>query len=480
MAEQKIEIMQRKVGLFETVAMIVGLVIGAAIFVLLPTMTGMTGPSVYLALAVAAIPSVFVVLFEIQLTGTLPVTGANYVTVTRVAGAAWGSIIAFAAVLALLASNVLVSVGFGQYVVAFIQSFNPAFSFNPMILSIAIVLFFALINFFGVSVAAWIQVFLFLCLLVGIAIFGIAGAVNVNPVNLTPMFPNGTIMFIVVVVLGCVAWSGLVALADIGGDVKNPRRNLPAALIIAFVVILFLYTIQPYGLVASMNWKEVAKIGNTAVMVDAGRIMPGIGIYVVFVAAMGAILTTINALIWSCARDLLAWARDGLLPRAVAHLNPRFKSADVAILIATIISILGILLAATIDKYALASVLALMAIQIVLAWCVLKIPQKLPELYSKSLIKFNTFWRWFTFLGAVITSVFILLMGILLDTMDSKGNPTQVPWVVFVFIGVLVLGAIWYLSRKAYLKSKGIDLDANLKNIANATLAEAEEKLSIS
>ena len=77
MAEQKIEIMQRKVGLFETVAMIVGLVIGAAIFVLLPTMTGMTGPSVYLALAVAAIPSVFVVLFEIQLTGTLPVTGAN-------------------------------------------------------------------------------------------------------------------------------------------------------------------------------------------------------------------------------------------------------------------------------------------------------------------------------------------------------------------------------------------------------------------
>ena len=106
-------------------------------------------------------------------------------------------------------------------------------------------------------------------------------------------------MFIVVVVLGCVAWSGLVALADIGGDVKNPRRNLPMALIIAFVVILFLYTIQPLGLVASMNWQEVGKIGNTAVMVDAGRIMPGIGIFVVFVAAMGAILTTINALIWS-------------------------------------------------------------------------------------------------------------------------------------------------------------------------------------
>jgi basic amino acid/polyamine antiporter, APA family len=478
LAEQKPEIMQRKVGLFETVAMIVGLVIGASIFVLLPTMTGMAGPSVFLALGVACIPSIFVVLFEIQLTGTLPVTGANYVTVTRISGAAWGSIIAFAAVLALLASNILCAVGFSQYVIGFIQSFNPSFTLNPAVLAIAIVVFFALINFFGVSVAAWIQVFLFLCLLFGIAIFGIAGATHVNPVNLTPLFPNGALMFIVVVVLGCVAWSGLVALADIGGDVKNPRRNLPAALIIAFIVILFLYTMQPYGLVASMNWQEVAKIGNTAVMVDAGKIMPGIGIYVVFVAAMGAILTTINALIWSCARDLVAWARDGLLPKAVTHLNPKFKSADLAILIITLLSVAGILMAATIDKYALASVLALMVIQIVLAWSVLQIPKKLPDLYKKSLIKFNTFWRWFTFLGAVITSVFILLMGILLDTMDAKGNPTQVPWTVFIFIGVLAVGAIWYLSRKAYLKSKGIDLDGNLKKVADATLAEAEEKLA--
>ena len=179
--------------------------------------------------------------------------------------------------------------------------------------------------------------------------------------------------------------------------------------------------------------------------------------------------------------DVAAWARDGLLPKAVAHLNPKFKSADVAILVATIISILGILLAATIDKYALASVLALMVIQVVLAWCVLKIPQKLPELYAKSLIKFNTFWRWFTFLGAVITSVFILLMGILLDTMDKDGNPTQMPWTVFIFLGVLVIGAIWYISRRAYLKSKGIDLDietislgtnAKFRNVLNGLTDE--------
>jgi L-asparagine transporter-like permease len=164
----------------------------------------------------------------------------------------------------------------------------------------------------------------------------------------------------------------------------------------------------------------------------------------------------------------------------VGHLHSKFKSPDVAILIVLIIEVAGICLAQTIDKYALAAVLSIMMIQIVLAWCVLRIPKKLPDLYKKSLFKFNSFWRWFTFIGTAITSGFIFLMGVLLDTMDKQGNPTQVPWVVLVFVGVLVLGVIWYLIRKSYLKSKGIDLDANLTKIADATLAEAEEKLSTS
>ena len=480
MTEQKAEVMQRKVGLFEATAMITGLVVGASIFVLLPTLVGMTGPSIYLAYAAAAIPALFVVLFEVQLTGVLPVTGANFVTATRVAGPAWGAVISFAAVLSLLASNILVSVGFGQYVTSFIQSFNPAFTINPLILPIVCVAFFALLNFLGVELAAVVQSIMFVAFVVGMIIYGIAGSANYNPVNMTPMFTGGAMMFIVATVLASMSWAGLVALADIGGDVKNPRRNLPLALIFAFIIILILYVLQPFALVASMGAAAAAKAGAPAVMIDAARLMPGWGIWVIFIAAMGAILTTVNALTWSAGRDLLAWARDGLFPKAVAHMHSKFKSPDVAILVVLIIEVLGICLAATIDKYALAAVLSIAIIQIVLAWCVLRIPKKLPDLYKKAIIKFNGFWRWFTFIGTAITSGFVFLMGVLLDTMDKEGNPTQVPWVVLVLVGVLVLGVIWYLSRKAYLKSKGIDLDANLTKIADATLAEAEEKLSIS
>ncbi|MBN1689516.1 MAG: amino acid permease [Dehalococcoidia bacterium] len=479
MAEQKPEVMKRTMGLFEAVAMITGLVVGASIFVLVPTMTGMAGPSVFLAYAAAAIPAIFVVLYEIQLTGTLPVTGANFVTVTRVLNPFWGAVISFSAVLAIIASNILVAVGFSQYLIAFIQTFNPAFSLHPWVLPILIVAFFALINYLGVQIANWIQAILFVAFVLGMVIFSIVGTANMNPANLTPLFPNGIMMFVVVMVLATFSWAGLVALADIGGEVKNPRRNLPLALIIAFIIIVVLYTWQPFALVASMGWQEVAKAGSPAIMLQAGKLMPGVGIWIIFIAAMGAILTTINALTMSCARDLVAWARDGLMPKAAAHLHPKFKTPDVAILIVLILEVLGILVSATIDKYALAAVLALCLIQIVSAYCILRIPDKLPELYKKAIFKFNGFWRWFTFLGTVITSGFILLMGIFLDTMDKEGNPSQVPYTVLVFIVVLVVGIIYYVIRKAYLKSKGIDLSANLQKVADATLAEAEEKLSM-
>jgi APA family basic amino acid/polyamine antiporter len=228
-----------------------------------------------------------------------------------------------------------------------------------------------------------------------------------------------------------------------------------------------------------MGAGEAAKAGSPAILVQAGKLMPGWGIWVIFIAAMGAILTTINALTMSAARDLVAWARDGMFPKAAAHLHSKFKTPDVAILVVLIIEILGILVAATIDKYALAAVLALMLIQIVSAYCVLRLPNKLPDLYKKSIFKFNGFWRWFTFLGTVITSGFILLMGVVLDMMDAKGNPTQTPWTVIVWLGVIVIGVIYYFARKAYLKGKGVDLSANLQKVADATLAEAEEKLSM-
>lgn len=70
-----------------------------------------------------------------------------------------------------------------------------------------------------------------------------------------------------------------------------------------------------------------------------------------------------------------------MFPKAVAHLG-KFKTPDVAKPIITVILVLGVTVAATIDKYALASVLASSLITILLSWCVFRIPKKMPDLYN--------------------------------------------------------------------------------------------------
>jgi len=227
MAEKKLEVLQRRVSLFEAVAMITGLVVGASIFILVPTLIGMTGPSVYLCYAAAAIPAIFVVLYQIQLTGTLPVTGANYVAVTRVLNPAWGAILSFSAVLALIASNVLVAVGFGKYVITFIQSFNPGFNLHPLILPLAVLLLFSLLNFLGVEIASVIQTILFLAFVIGMIIFSIAGSADYHPANMTPLFPGGALMFIVATVLACFSWAGRLPWPTSGGTLQTPAVICP-------------------------------------------------------------------------------------------------------------------------------------------------------------------------------------------------------------------------------------------------------------
>ena len=466
----------RRVNLFEAVATIVGMVVGASIFILVPTITGITGPSVFIAYAVAMIPCIFVVLFETQIVGALPVTGANYVALSRAVSPFWAGSLSLLAVVGFVSGMCLMAVGFGQYTVAFIQSFVPSFTLEPNILAAGVILLFALANWAGVELTAKVQAAMFLIFVAGMLIFGITGAANFNPVNMTPMFPGGAAGFIMAIVLASYSWSGLTELADIGGEVKNPRRNLPLALVISLLIILILYVLQPFALVASMNWKDVAKTGSNAIMVDANNLLPGWGNWVIYIAALGAILTTINAGIWAAPRTVTAWARDGLLPKGLAHINSKTKAPDASLLVITILILLGLATFAAIEKFAVISIILTALYQILLSVAVLRIPKKLPTLFNRSRFKLNTFWRWFVFIGTTITCVFLMLGSIAVDMMNSRGQFTNIPWAIVVFFSALPLSFIYWFLRKAYLKSKGIDLEKNMLSMYDASLAEAEER----
>ena len=117
--------LKRTLSLGGSVAMLVGLVIGPSIFVLIPELAGMAGPSLFIAYIVSVIPVVFTGLYLMQLGGALPVTAANYYTITRLISPTAGFLGSLAGFAAMISTNCIVCWGFAEYFSKIVPGISP-------------------------------------------------------------------------------------------------------------------------------------------------------------------------------------------------------------------------------------------------------------------------------------------------------------------------------------------------------------------
>jgi APA family basic amino acid/polyamine antiporter len=449
--------LKRSLSLGGSIAMVVGIVIGASIFVLIPALAGMTGPSLFIAYAVSVVPVIFASLYLVQLGGALPVTGANYIVVTRLISPGVGVIMSLGAVITMVSTICLVAWGFAQYVAAYIPGISLVWC------AIGVVLFFGFINCIGVKTVEWVQVAMFLLLLTGMFLFAIPGLFNIHAGNLVPLFPNGIGQFITVIAVASFSWGGVVVITEVAGEVKDPKRNIPLAIIFSILIIFLLYVGQTFVFVGTAPWAESAKIGTTAVLVNARTFLPEWTVAVIALGALFAMTTTINALIMLSAREILAWSRDRVLPAFFSRIDKRYNTPIVNIIVTTLLSVAGVAFAAALEKYALMVVFALMVIQIFGSIATWRIPGKMPELYKKALFRFGPFWRHFTMISCVFVSVLLFAFGWLADYRTG-----------IVFTAIMAMGVAYWLIRAAYLKAHGTDLRVSLRKMGEDTLREIE------
>lgn len=451
--------LERGLSLGGAIGVIVGIIVGASIFVLIPSLAGMAGPSLSLAYAVSVIPAIFYVLYLIQLGGALPVTGGHYIAVTRWISPLAGVMASLGTVVAIIGTISLTAWGFASY----LRGFLP--SVPPMAIAMGVVILFGVINYLGIKLSGRIQAIMVGLFIIAMLIFGIGGLANFHPQLLTPFFPNGAGPFFMVIVIATFSWAGFVAIVEVAGEVQNPKRNIPRALVISLVIILVLYILQTFALTSVLKWDQVAKIGPTAVLVAASKFLPSGVVDFIVLAALLAMATTVNATLLTATRDITAWGRDGVVPEVMSRINPQFKTPGSAIVFTTLASLVGVLFAVSLDQYALVVVLALMVLKVLAATATWRMPKKAPEIYEKSTFKFSSFWRTFIWLGVVIISALIFVFGVISDL--STG---------LVFIGLLAFGVIYWYLRKGYLMKQGIDLEKKLRDMSDVVLEELAER----
>jgi amino acid transporter len=188
------------------------------------------------------------------------------------------------------------------------------------------------INLRGVKSGARTAVFLSfgkilpLVLLVGVGIF----AVSWDRVFSVPMPARGNFMKAALLVL--FAYGGFENTAAPAAEFKNPKRDVPFALIVQTILVTAIYT-----LVQLVAIGTIPNLGSSPTpLADAGRILMGpVGGFILTLGAVLSVLGTNNNTVLAGPRYLYALAETGRLPSVFARIHPRYHTPHVAILTQT-------------------------------------------------------------------------------------------------------------------------------------------------
>jgi len=344
----------RTLGLWSAVAVVIGITIGSGIF---RTPAGIAqklpGPlplfGVWIAGGVVALCGALTLA---EVAGAFPETGGIYVFIRN----AWGRLPAFLfgwAELAIIRAAALgaIATTFAEYflrVLGFDPSVAPYDNYVHYVAAIAIAIIAAL-NIVGVKWGSLIQnittVAKYFGLLFIIAIALIIGLPKTGG-NFTPAMPVGSFSiapFGLALVSVLWAYDGWADLAFISGEVKDPERNLPKALIYGTICIVVIYMLANAAYLSVMSVQEMAKSKLVAADV-ADRLIGAPGVVFVSLTVMMSTLGTLNGSILTNPRVFFAMAADGMLFRKIAAVHPKYQTPHIAIILAAILGIIFVLL----------------------------------------------------------------------------------------------------------------------------------------
>jgi APA family basic amino acid/polyamine antiporter len=345
----------RALGASHATAIVVGTIIGSGVFLVPQEMMQAVGSAklVYLAWIVGGLLSLFGTLTYAELGALKPEAGGEYVYIRDGYGPLLGFLYAWTwFLLAKPASIASVTTGLmrvlGTFkVFAFLSdaAWQAPFAvtYAQLFAMVATVLI-SFLNYLGVKKAGDFQLFftiLKVLMIAAIAIIGFSSSKG-SFQNFATTFTGakgGVAGFMVALVAALWAYDGWNDLNMVSGEVANPRRNIPIALIAGVLIVAVLYMgvngavqfLLPASAVASSP-----RPASDATLLAVGSI----GAAIVSAGMALSMLVTLNGTIMSGARIPFAVARDGYFFSALAHVHERFRSPSTSIVVQAIAAIL--------------------------------------------------------------------------------------------------------------------------------------------
>jgi APA family basic amino acid/polyamine antiporter len=359
--EQRTELV-KGLGLYGATSVVAGTMIGTAIFVVPSTMLQQVGSAwrVVAVWAFAGVLSLFGALGYAELGAALPAAGGEYVYIHRAYGPMLGFLYGWTQfMVAKTASIAAIATGFVIYVTYFFPRLNeviwqtPAgFAGHTVTLRLTglqvgaalMVLLLSGLNVLGVRRSGAVQTVFTAAKLVVLAVlivlgltFGHGSFQNFRPLMTVGSPGNLLAVFGVATVSALWAYDGWNNLSMVAGEVENPQRNMPAALIAGTVLVITVYVLVNIAFFYVLAPSDVL-VTSTVAADAARRVLGGAGGTFVAVGVLISTFATLNGSILAGSRVPYAQARDGLFPQALASVHPRFRTPAASILAQAVVA----------------------------------------------------------------------------------------------------------------------------------------------
>ncbi|QDV04888.1 Inner membrane transport protein YbaT [Planctomycetes bacterium Poly30] len=343
---------QRSIGLFGATAIGVGAIVGGGILALAGSALAVTGPSALLAFTANGVIAIITALSFAELSTAFPQSGGTYTFAKRVLAVgpafAVGWVVWFASIIA----AVLYALGTATFVANGLAGGLEAFGvaapewlagrgmllLTALVATLASALVLVRSTGGGGSAVSVAKVAVFAVLILGGAWVGLR---TMPPAveRMTPFFPGGASGFFQAMGYTFIALQGFDLVAAVAGEVKDPRKTLPRAMLLSLGVALIVYVpllvvVIVLGVAPGETIQALASANpDTVVALAAQRYLGLPGFWLVVAAGLLSMFSALLANVYAASRIAQAMARDRTLPASLERVDPARGTPAIAVLV---------------------------------------------------------------------------------------------------------------------------------------------------
>ena len=344
----------RSLSLKDAVMIGIASMIGGAIFVLVGPGMAQAGAALMIAFLLNGVITVFTALTYAELGSAFPATGGGYRWVKQGLPRPNAYISGWMAWFGHTIAGSLYAVAFGSFFGYLLQASGVigddfGFPIDKLFAAIAIIIF-TFVNIRGSSDTGKVgNAITFTQLaIIGVLVAAAVGAMAfANPnwsENFTDFMPLGITGIALAMGLTFIAFEGYEIISQAGDEIKNPKRNIPRAILLSLAIVVTLYVVFTFVFIGGLNpddigmpaWSFIGGFGELGIIEAAERFMP-FGALIVLAGGLVSTLSALNATTFAASRVSFAMGTQYNLPHMFSKIHPKYHTPFVATIISGII-----------------------------------------------------------------------------------------------------------------------------------------------